>query len=176
MHLVKMKKDGQHLPHSLPQGLLPGVHAEDPNDAYTGIAADTSQHLQPTSRLTSLHVASRSEDRSRLSIASAGHSDLRASRSSPHLSTLASLQPSASPLPTPSTPFPMSPLPTATTTYIPSQPANIEQLNITPEERARYDRYFDQLDAERKGYLLSDVAVPFFARAKLPNDVMATIW
>ncbi|KAM5539136.1 hypothetical protein V8D89_007359, partial [Ganoderma adspersum] len=37
-------------------------------------------------------------------------------------------------------------------------------------------RFFDQLDAQRKGYLLSDVAVPFFGRAKLPNDIMATIW
>lgn len=49
-------------------------------------------------------------------------------------------------------------------------------LNITPEERARYDRFFGQLDVQRKGYLLSDVAVPFFGRANLPNDVMATIW
>ncbi|TBU28907.1 EF-hand protein [Dichomitus squalens] len=176
MHLVKMRKDGQHLPHSLPPGLLAGPPAEEHHDAYTGIVADAPQHLQPTSQLTSLHASSYSEDRSRLSVASAGPSNLRSSRSSPHLSTLASLQPIATPLPAPSTPFPMSPLPPGVMTYVPSQPTNIEQWNLKPEERARYDRYFDQLDTQRKGYLLSDVAVPFFARAKLPNDVMATIW
>ena len=60
--------------------------------------------------------------------------------------------------------------------YIPTMPTTIEQWDIRPEERAKYDRYFDQLDTQRKGYLLSDVAVPFFARANLANDVMARIW
>ncbi len=179
MHLIKIKKDGQHLPHSLPPGVLPGLSLNEYNDAYAGTAPDVSQHLRPISGLagTSLHAPSLSEDRSRLSVVSvASPSSLRSSRSSPHLSALSSH--STTPLPTPTTPFPMSPLPTGvmTTTYIPSQPTNPEDWNIEPEERARYDRFFDHLDTQMKGYLLSDVAVPFFGRAKLPNDVMATIW
>ncbi len=55
-------------------------------------------------------------------------------------------------------------------------PTTPSDLNITPEMRARYDLFFAQLDTQRKGYLLSDIAVPFFGRANLPNDVMATIW
>ncbi|KAI1790762.1 EF-hand [Ganoderma leucocontextum] len=180
MHLIKIKKDGQHLPHSLPPGVLPGSSPGSHNDEYAGIAPDASQHLRPISGLagTSLHVPSRSEDQSRLSVVSiVAPSSLRSSRSTPHLTALAS-QPSTTPLPTPSTPFPMSPLPTGvmTTTYIPSQPTNPEQWSIKPEERTRYDKFFDQLDTQKKGHLLSNVAVPFFGRAKLPNDVMATIW
>ena len=68
----------------------------------------------------------------------------------------------------------MSPLPGSD--YIPAQATSIEQWNITAEERARYDVFFSQLDTTRQGYLTSDVAVPFFARAELPNNVMATIW
>lgn len=180
MHLIKIKKDGQHLPHSLPPGALLGSSSSEYSDAYAGIAPDMSQHLRPISGLagTSPHTPSLSEERSQLSVVSvASPSGLRSSRSTPHLSALAS-QPSTTSLLASSTPFPMSPLPTGamTTTYIPSQPTNPEQWNIKPDERTKYDRFFDQLDTERKGYLLSDVAVPFFARAKLPNDVMATIW
>ncbi|KAI0713264.1 hypothetical protein C8Q76DRAFT_621024 [Earliella scabrosa] len=175
MHLVKLKKDGHHLPTALPPGLL----SSGANDAYTGVAADTSRHLDPY-RGTSLsppasHSPSRSEDRARPTSASPGPSTLRSSRSTPHLPALA---PVSSPPPASSNtpaPFPMSPLPTPMN-YVPSQATNPTQWNIDPEDRARYDRYFDQLDTSRQGYLLSNVAVPFFARAKLPNDVMATIW
>lgn len=182
MHLIKTKKDGQPLPLSLPPGALPGPASGERSDACTSISPDSSQHLRPISGLAaaSLHTPSLSEDRSRLSVLSvAAPSGLRSSRSTPHLSGSAlTSQPSNTLSLAPSTPFPMSPLPTGvmTTTYIPSHPTNPEQWNIEPEERARYDRFFDQLDAQRKGYLLSDVAVPFFGRAKLPNDIMATIW
>lgn len=182
MHLIKTKKDGQPLPLSLPPGVLPGSSSGERSDAYPGIAPDASQHLRPISGLAgaSLHTPSLSEDRSRLSVLSvAAPSGLRSSRSTPHLSASAlTAQPSTTSSLAPSTPFPMSPLPTGvmTATYVPSHPTNPEQWNIEPEERARYDRFFDQLDVQRKGYLLSDVAVPFFGRAKLPNDIMATIW
>ncbi|KAI0721501.1 hypothetical protein C8T65DRAFT_199240 [Cerioporus squamosus] len=172
MHLVKIRKEGHHLPNALPPDLLPS-QADD--DAYTGIAPDTNQRLQVpggTFRPSPGHLLSASEDGTRPTSTMSG---LRASRSTPQLSTLGPLPP-ASPVQTSaSTPFPMSPLP-GPMGFIPSQATTVAQWNIRPEDRARYDRYFEQLDTSRQGYLLSDVAVPFFAKANLPNDIMATIW
>ena len=42
--------------------------------------------------------------------------------------------------------------------------------------KARFDTFFDALDPWRKGYIEGDVAVPFFAKSKLPDNVMADIW
>ncbi|RDX42687.1 EF-hand [Lentinus brumalis] len=174
MHLVKIRKEGHHLPSALPPGLLP---TQEDEDAYTGIAADTPQHLQVpdgTSRPSSGHLLSASEDRTRPA-SSRPLLGLRSSRSTPQLPTLGPLPPSSPLATSASTPFPMSPLP-GPMGYIPSQATSVAQWNIKPEDRARYERYFEQLDTSRQGYLLSDVAVPFFARANLPNDIMATIW
>ncbi|RPD65856.1 EF-hand [Lentinus tigrinus ALCF2SS1-7] len=175
MHLVKIRKEGHHLPNALPPGLLPTPTAEDDDDAYTGIIPDASQRLQVPggiSRHSSSHHLSASEDGTRPTSTVSG---LRSSRSTPLLPSLGMLPPASPLLTSASTPFPMSPLP-GPMGYIPSQATTVAQWNIKPEDRARYDRYFEQLDSNRQGYLLSDVAVPFFARAKLPNDVMATIW
>ncbi|KAI0362738.1 EF-hand [Trametes cingulata] len=173
MMLMKMRKDGHHLPHSLPLGLLPTA-APSHDDAYDGIAQEPA-HGNAPSRPPPLHLASQSEDGGASSTLLPGSSNLRASRSTPQLGSPSAANPPTSPFATaPSTPFPTSPLPG--THYVPAQATTPSDWNITPEERARYDRFFDQLDSARKGYLLSDVAVPFFARAKLPNDVMATVW
>ena len=172
MHLMKMRKDGQHIPTALPPGLLPGVSPHE-DDAYTGIA-DEMQPRAGSSRITVAHSPTASEDRMRLK-APAGLPALRPSRSTPYLSGLNSHPPSPSLLP--SQPFPMSPLPGGPPSeYAPVQPTTIGQWDIDTQERGRYDGFFDQLDTTRQGYLTSDVAVPFFARAKLPNAVMATIW
>ncbi|KAI0747857.1 hypothetical protein C8Q80DRAFT_1168796 [Daedaleopsis nitida] len=159
MHLVKMRKDGHKLPNSLPSGVLSTSGPSRDNDAYAGIADETPRHLDPyrnTSRPSLSHNASRGD--SGPSRGTSDSSALRPSRSSSHLPALAPI------IAYPSSPNTPAPFP------IPAH------WNIKLEDRIRYDRYFDQLDTYRKGYLLSDVAVPFFARAKLPNDVMATIW
>ncbi|KAI0371765.1 EF-hand [Pilatotrama ljubarskyi] len=172
MMFMKMRKDGHHLPHTLPPGLLPTTTPAH-DEAYDGIAQDQA-HGNSHACPPPLHLASQSEDGPAPNSLLPGSSNLRASHSTPQLGSAPS-NPPVSPFATaPSTPFPTSPLPG--TQYTPAQATTPSDWNITPEERARYDRFFDQLDAARKGYLLSDVAVPFFARAKLPNDVMATIW
>ena len=45
MHLIKIKKDGQHLPHSLPPGALLGSSSSEYNDAYAGIAPGRGSNL-----------------------------------------------------------------------------------------------------------------------------------
>lgn len=175
MQLVKMRKDGHRIPNVLPRGVL---RSNDYDDAYGGIAVDSPMHLDPyhghSSSSSGSQHSSHIEDRTRASSATPGLSTLRSSRSTPHLALTAPIS-SPSPPSSSTGAFPMSPLP-GPMNYTPSQPTSPAQWNIKPEERVKYDRHFDQLDTGRKNYLLSDVAVPFFARAELPKDVMATIW
>ena len=40
MHLMKLRKEGHHLPHALPPGVLPAHPPAREDDAYDGIAQD----------------------------------------------------------------------------------------------------------------------------------------
>ncbi|TDL27224.1 hypothetical protein BD410DRAFT_739994 [Rickenella mellea] len=48
--------------------------------------------------------------------------------------------------------------------------------DISPEEKANADRFFEGIDTERKGYIEGDVAVPFMLQSNLPEDTLAQIW
>jgi epidermal growth factor receptor substrate 15 len=48
--------------------------------------------------------------------------------------------------------------------------------DITPTEKASSDKFFDTLDAHRRGYVEADVVVPFMLQSKLPEDVLALVW
>jgi epidermal growth factor receptor substrate 15 len=48
--------------------------------------------------------------------------------------------------------------------------------DVTPTEKASADKHFDDLDAQKRGYIESDVAVPFMLQSKLPGDALASIW
>ncbi|KAF9264956.1 EF-hand [Marasmius fiardii PR-910] len=48
--------------------------------------------------------------------------------------------------------------------------------DVTAEEKANSDRYFDTLDSSKQGIIEGDVAVPFMLESKLPDDVLAHIW
>ena len=50
------------------------------------------------------------------------------------------------------------------------------QWDVTPQEKANSDRIFDSLDAQKRGYIEGDVAVPFMLQSKLPEDALAQIW
>ncbi|KAI0822614.1 hypothetical protein BC628DRAFT_1326744 [Trametes gibbosa] len=170
--LMKSRKDGHHLPTTLPPGLLPTQPPAQHDDAYDGIAPDNS--TPPHARPPALRIVSHIETGT--GGLTPGPPNIRTSRSTPQLGDSSMFNPPASPFSTaPSSPFPASPH-NPSTSYLPVPAASPSDLNITHEERTRYDRFFDQLDTQRKGYLLSDIAVPFFARARLPNEVMATIW
>lgn len=47
---------------------------------------------------------------------------------------------------------------------------------ITPEEKAKFDQYFDQLDIEHTGSIGGDKASKFFLRSGLHESVLAQIW
>ena len=48
--------------------------------------------------------------------------------------------------------------------------------DVTPTEKSNADRFFDTLDAQKRGYIEGDVAVPFMIDSKLPEDDLALIW
>lgn len=76
---------------------------------------------------------------------------------------------------------PAPPLP-ARTASIPAFPlapqstGQAQHWDITPQEKASSDQFFDTLDTLRKGYIEGDVAVPFMLQSKLSDDVLAQIW
>ncbi|KAK5823596.1 hypothetical protein F5H01DRAFT_289170 [Linnemannia elongata] len=47
---------------------------------------------------------------------------------------------------------------------------------VTAEEKAKFDRYFDLLDIDRDGFVEGEEAVPFFRESKLSDTVLAQIW
>lgn len=55
-------------------------------------------------------------------------------------------------------------------------PQTTGQWDVTPAEKASADRFFDTLDAQRRGYIEGTVAVPFMLQSKLPEDVLAQVW
>ncbi len=66
---------------------------------------------------------------------------------------------------------------------LPARPGGTTQTNglsaewdVTPAEKASSDRYFDFLDAQKKGYIDGDIAVPFMLKSQLPGEVLAQVW
>lgn len=48
--------------------------------------------------------------------------------------------------------------------------------DVTPEEKTRFGQFFDSLDAQKRGFIEGDVAVPFMLQSKLSEDVLAQVW
>ena len=48
--------------------------------------------------------------------------------------------------------------------------------DVTAEEKARFDQFYDSLDTQRRGFIEGDVAVPFMLQSKLSEDVLAQVW
>jgi epidermal growth factor receptor substrate 15 len=48
--------------------------------------------------------------------------------------------------------------------------------DVTPDEKATADMHFDGLDKQKRGYVESDVVVPFMLESKLPKNDLASIW
>jgi epidermal growth factor receptor substrate 15 len=65
-----------------------------------------------------------------------------------------------------------APGPFAAASATQAQPA----WDVTPTEKSNADRFFDTLDAQKRGYIEGDVAVPFMIDSKLPEDDLALIW
>ncbi|GKT57223.1 UBA/TS-N domain-containing protein [Colletotrichum tofieldiae] len=47
---------------------------------------------------------------------------------------------------------------------------------ITPDDKARFDVLYNDLDKTRKGFITGEEAVPFLSQSNLPEDALAQIW
>ena len=54
--------------------------------------------------------------------------------------------------------------------------ASTAQWDVSASEKANSDRFFEQLDIEKKGELDGQACVPFFLQSKLQEPVLAKIW
>lgn len=50
------------------------------------------------------------------------------------------------------------------------------QWDVTSEAKATSDRFFTQLDTQKKGTIEGEVAVPFMLQSQLDEGVLASIW
>jgi epidermal growth factor receptor substrate 15 len=48
--------------------------------------------------------------------------------------------------------------------------------DVTTTEKTTADRFFDELDSQRRGYIEGDVAVPFMLKSNLPGEALAQVW
>ncbi|KAJ1021640.1 hypothetical protein NDA16_003776 [Ustilago loliicola] len=63
----------------------------------------------------------------------------------------------------------------------PQQPTSVlagsgATWDVTPEEKARADQFFDGLDVSKQGKLDGAAVVPFFIQSKLTESVLAHVW
>jgi epidermal growth factor receptor substrate 15 len=58
----------------------------------------------------------------------------------------------------------------------PFPPPIAVQWDVTAAEKATADRFFDELDPQKRGYIEGDVAVPFMLKSNLPGEDLARVW
>lgn len=50
------------------------------------------------------------------------------------------------------------------------------QWLIAPQEKAKYDQFFNTVDTQRRGVVTGEQAVRFFSDSGLPEDTLASVW
>ncbi|KAG6833491.1 hypothetical protein H0H87_006063 [Tephrocybe sp. NHM501043] len=65
---------------------------------------------------------------------------------------------------------------TATPPFVPQRNGHAPHWDVTADEKATADTYFNDLDAQRRGYIEGDVAVPFLLKSNLPGEELAHVW
>ncbi|KAG2189309.1 hypothetical protein INT44_004451 [Umbelopsis vinacea] len=69
-----------------------------------------------------------------------------------------------------------SPMISRANTISPSLPPNSNKWIISPEDRKKYDVFFDKIDVAKHGYIQGAEAVEFFQNSRLPDADLAHIW
>ncbi|KAI8581454.1 hypothetical protein K450DRAFT_233170 [Umbelopsis ramanniana AG] len=69
-----------------------------------------------------------------------------------------------------------SPMISRANTMSPSLPPNSNKWIISPEDRKKYDTFFDKIDVGKHGYIQGGDAVEFFQNSRLPDADLAHIW
>lgn len=59
---------------------------------------------------------------------------------------------------------------------IPQPSGNGTSWDISPSDKAQFDKIYNGLDTANRGVITGDQAVPFFSESKLPEEILAQIW
>ncbi|CAJ0763902.1 2162_t:CDS:10 [Entrophospora sp. SA101] len=51
-----------------------------------------------------------------------------------------------------------------------------DSWDVTPEDKANYDNFFERIDEKKRGFLTGDEAANFFMKSKLNQATLAMIW
>ncbi|OCH95293.1 EF-hand protein [Obba rivulosa] len=184
LYLVGLKKQGKELPSTLPASLIPPSERDvvapktiaPPNEhildaPLIDLNEMPSLHTPPSTSLG--HPASPGTLSRRLSrISTASPSPLPLQPTGGISPTFTFRSPVASPPATSSPPNRSSSSPQIARRISGAS----EDWVITPAEKTHSDKFFDTLDPFRKGFIEGDSAVAFFAKSKLPDNIMAAIW
>ncbi|KAG6874326.1 hypothetical protein C0995_001551 [Termitomyces sp. Mi166 len=76
----------------------------------------------------------------------------------------------------PALPVRPNPSTIATSPFAPRRNGQTPQWDLTPEDTASADKFFNELDTARRGYIEGDVAVPFLLKSNLPGEELARVW
>ncbi|KAG5718666.1 hypothetical protein E4T56_gene16621 [Termitomyces sp. T112] len=63
-----------------------------------------------------------------------------------------------------------------TSSFLVQRNGQTPQWDLTPGDKASADKFFDELDTARRGYIEGDVAVPFLLKSNLPGEELARVW
>ncbi|KIL65023.1 hypothetical protein M378DRAFT_556648 [Amanita muscaria Koide BX008] len=67
-------------------------------------------------------------------------------------------------------------IPTGPSSFPGPPPTATAQWDVSPQQKALADKSFNGLDVHNRGYIESDVAVPFMQQSMLPEEDLARIW
>ncbi|KAF8078166.1 hypothetical protein FPV67DRAFT_38614 [Lyophyllum atratum] len=60
--------------------------------------------------------------------------------------------------------------------FVPQRNGHAPHWDVTPAEKTNADKFFDDLDPQRRGYIEGEVAVPFMLKSNLPGEDLARVW
>ncbi|KAG5645048.1 hypothetical protein DXG03_007227 [Asterophora parasitica] len=74
--------------------------------------------------------------------------------------------------------LPARPTPSGMTSppFVPQRNGHGPHWDVTHAEKANSDKFFDELDPQRRGFIEGEVAVPFMLKSNLPGEDLARIW
>ncbi|KAI0747860.1 hypothetical protein C8Q80DRAFT_1353774 [Daedaleopsis nitida] len=170
MYLIQASMSGQL--QTIPPSLPPSVYEQASNGVVPQATGD-SGHISPSltggfqSRSIQPQYTGQAFSQIQPQMTGQTLSSIQPQMTGPLRST-----PAAPPLPA------RSAMPTGQSSTFPfAQPqATGPPWDVTPQEKAGSDRIFDGLDAQKRGYIEGDVAVPFMLQSHLPEDVLAQVW
>lgn len=78
----------------------------------------------------------------------------------------------------PIAPPPVAPQPTGMPLRMTPQTTGMPGTDwlVTPQDKTRFDQFYDTIDTTHRGFITGEEAVNFFGQSNLPDEVLAQVW